>query len=642
MYHRSDVVLANDSNGKPSWGASYTVTVYPVGAIASANSSGTTATVDAGHSFQPGDKAAVWDGTTFTFVAEAVDSATKTTVVWSTATPSISSGDKLVNLGPDTASGSTANFDASPVVIFSDSDGSSAISNSRVTTDSTVGSYGYYYRGDGAAWEVVRDSNSAVQGVVTGFGGENRRNVADYGAALDGATVDTARVKSALLTADPVFVPAGSLLVSSSLTVYAGGVLSGVGLTSKIVFDQNGTPNAGIVNDTNAGDITIRDLYIDHDGNTAASTVSAIEITGGTGSNYLLENLHIIDAGRDGIRVVGASGTVTNARVRNCTVLTADRHGIEFASDVTSSSIVGCRVRDTNTVTAGAGIYAGSAASAENIVASDNIVEAFGDNGIRTIGVNCTISNNTVDGESVANAVDGIRLAGSQNSARGNVVRNCTESGIKAENGSDYVVADNVSTGNTQHGIIVRFSTAYPEYGSVANNVCGSNTMDGILVFGAKNLQLSGNVCRSNSDHGLRIEGGDVSASGKICDFINVSGNTFYSNGTSHNDILVTVTDSGSIGTVKISGNSCDGASSGNGGITIADAGTLVEITDNHSANHVTSDISIVAGPFIRHRGTGAPTLGAKNGSVWYRTDGAANEALYIRENAAWVEVGAA
>lgn len=171
MIHRQNNVLKTSSS-KPDFAASYTVLACPVGAVASAASSGSTGTVDAGHGIAAGDKVLIYDGTTATFVAEAVNAVTGTTVVWSSATPTISKGDLLVNLGPDTASGSTPAYDASPMVIFTDADGSDAITNSLVTTN-TQGKYGYYYRGDGRSWELIRDAGGGggwLAGAGAGLG----------------------------------------------------------------------------------------------------------------------------------------------------------------------------------------------------------------------------------------------------------------------------------------------------------------------------------------------------------------------------------------------------------------------------------------------------------------------------------------
>jgi len=56
MKLRSNNILKDNSatDLSPAWAGSYQVVALPVGAVASASSSGTTATVKAGHGYDPG------------------------------------------------------------------------------------------------------------------------------------------------------------------------------------------------------------------------------------------------------------------------------------------------------------------------------------------------------------------------------------------------------------------------------------------------------------------------------------------------------------------------------------------------------------------------------------------------------------
>jgi parallel beta-helix repeat (two copies) len=406
------------------------------------------------------------------------------------------------------------------------------------------------------------------------------------------------------------------------------------------VFTQSGA--LGIVNATNAGDITIRDLYIDHDGNTATSSVSAIQFSTGTGQNYLIDNVHIFDAGQDAIRIVGGSGIKTNVKVVNCTVDTTDRHGIEFSTDVSSGVIANNRLRNCNTVTVGAAIYAGSDSTANGITVTGNVVETTVDNGIRTIGADISITGNHITGA----GIDGIRIAGNRNAAVGNTVRACTEQGIKAENGTGFTITGNNVTNCLQDGIMVRYSTALPRNVSIAGNYVSGNTQNGIRIYGGSDITITGNTVPDNTQGGIVLEGPTVGGSRAVTRVV-VGNNNLYNNGASYDNITVKET-GGTIGYVTIAGNTCNGNSSTNGGINITVAApTRVDVVDNISFGHVTSDLSIPAGNvvYIRHTDFrspfAAPTMAAINGSMWFATTGAANQAAYIRENTAWVEVGA-
>jgi len=197
MKLRSNNILKDNSatDLSPAWAGSYQVVALPVGAVASASSSGTTATVKAGHGFAVGDKALIYSSGTGTFVAEALSSVTGTTLVWSSATPTIADGDLICNLGPDTASGATPNYDASPMKIFNRADVSDAISASTVTSDSQ-GDYEYWTEGDGANWELVLDASGTVVGVVPGWAGvTGRLNPCDFGCIGDNSTDNQPRMQ---------------------------------------------------------------------------------------------------------------------------------------------------------------------------------------------------------------------------------------------------------------------------------------------------------------------------------------------------------------------------------------------------------------------------------------------------------------
>lgn len=149
-----------DSTGTAQ--ASWTVTAYEAGAYVTSGVTGRTLTVRAGHGFASGDKFIVGtDETTY----RSVDSTTTTTVVIPAgeAVLTVVADDVLLNLGPD--GGTTSpDWDGSAVSIYDEPSGAaSALSNSRVTTDSD-GEFGYYYA-VGEVWEAHRDSSGTLQQV---------------------------------------------------------------------------------------------------------------------------------------------------------------------------------------------------------------------------------------------------------------------------------------------------------------------------------------------------------------------------------------------------------------------------------------------------------------------------------------------
>lgn len=157
-YRQNSVFNTSASYLQPASG--YSVTAYEVGAVASASTSTRTIQVYPGHGFAVNDKVLVNPGTTNRYSGTVrVVGVTSTTVVMQIAIGSISTGDVLFNLGPDNGS-STPNYNASPIAIYSDPDGTNTITNSTVSTASD-GEYEYWHKSP-KIWELVRNASGTV------------------------------------------------------------------------------------------------------------------------------------------------------------------------------------------------------------------------------------------------------------------------------------------------------------------------------------------------------------------------------------------------------------------------------------------------------------------------------------------------
>ena len=288
LVHRQTSVLKS-VGAVSGFAASYLVVATPVGARASASSSAATVTVDSGHSFVVGDKAVIFrpsSGSVVAALTASVQSATATSIVFSSGAYSVSTGDVLVNVGADSGTGSP-NYDASPMKIYSDPDGGTAISNSTLTTNS-VGQYEYWHKGDGMMWELVRSSTGDPLTVVEGHGGiPTRFNVCDFGAAADASTDDAARVRAAIVAAEgrsyggEIFFPAGEYIVGSELNITGASLsidgshhgsitLRGVGrsqskITAKSDFTAGNTLISynGASSSDNMKEVGVFDLWLD-------------------------------------------------------------------------------------------------------------------------------------------------------------------------------------------------------------------------------------------------------------------------------------------------------------------------------------------------------------------------------------------
>ena len=151
---REGRVFISPVAGKPEYGVGYYVTAYEVGAQVTAASSGTTATVAAGHGFAANDKLIVGTDTT---QYRTVISVTGTTLELNQII-SLASGYLLVNLAQDTGT-IAPNYDGAGLTIYSDMGYLSTATNNTVLTDS-FGRYIYWHKWIDR-WELVRNSLGA-------------------------------------------------------------------------------------------------------------------------------------------------------------------------------------------------------------------------------------------------------------------------------------------------------------------------------------------------------------------------------------------------------------------------------------------------------------------------------------------------
>lgn len=155
LAYRSNTILPNSSG--PTFGANWTVTAYEVGGQAASGSSGTSVALRAGHGFASSDKLLVESsGSINTATFRLIDSVSGDTLTLSTSL-SVSAGDRLINLGPDTGT-TSPNYDGSGITTYADMAGAgSAVTESRVTCNA-AGFYDYWSNNTGV-WELIRDSN---------------------------------------------------------------------------------------------------------------------------------------------------------------------------------------------------------------------------------------------------------------------------------------------------------------------------------------------------------------------------------------------------------------------------------------------------------------------------------------------------
>ena len=352
LTHRTNSIFYS-LNASPEFGAAYQVIACPVGARASAGSSGSTATVDKGHSFRANDKALIFrPGTAAVNVAltAAVSSVSATSIVWSPETYAIQAGDLLVNLGPDTGT-TTPNYDASPMGIYSDPDGGTIISAATVNCDAQ-GAYGFWHRADGRFWELILDSSAAVAGLVTGHAGvPGRYNVEDFGAkkGVESAT----RIQATIDAADEfseggIFLPASYICNATITTRLNNGGLEISGVNKSQPTGSGIVSNhAGAVLQIESEQIKLRDLYLDAND----LSVNALLLT--HARRATVDRITCANATAQGVYVnpdasAAAIPSCNKIRFRDCDFISNTGRGLEIANaeaaDINNGLLDSCRI----------------------------------------------------------------------------------------------------------------------------------------------------------------------------------------------------------------------------------------------------------------------------------------------------------
>jgi hypothetical protein len=513
MNYRENTLL--DSTGAPRTG--YTVTVYPVGAEASATSSDTTVPVYAGHSFRNSDKVLKNPGTDDTYGTVTTAAAQQLTMSGSF---SVADGDQLVNLGADTGSSSPA-YDASPVSIYSDPAATNAISNSRVTTDSS-GKYSYYTRGDGKCWELIRDASGTLVDVIAGWSSVGGRlNLADYACAIDNSTNDAAGLQAAVLAMETLgaelFHPGGTCVLGTQTALTGNANIVGAGMENS-VFKISAAVIGLYFDAASAKRATLRDFTVD--GNSTGQ-LSAGLIDFDDNYHFIMERVRIHSAGDgtddpDGVNgiAIGSSTSPSNTTgvIRDCEFHGCDKAPINWSSNGQAILIDGCKVYSNSGNGSCPGIQLNGA---ENARVVNN--EVYGNEGIGITATTGPADENNgrlvISGNIVYDNADSTTSV----SAGIFVGRGAAETGrINAIIANNQVYNNGDDGDPDGYGIYLN----NVDLGLVTGNQVFGNGNSGIFLDGdggaveGINLCVVGNMCWNNNQGGLSGANGGIALRG--------------------------------------------------------------------------------------------------------------------------------
>lgn len=162
-------------------------------------------------------------------------------------------------------------------------------------------------------------------------------SVKDFGAVGDGVADDTAAIQAAVNASTSVFIPVGTYMVSSTIsipnntTVYGAGfnsILKKTTETVDAIFDNTDKGGTG-------GNIILRDFKIDGSRTTTGFTPSKDAIYLSYALQCIIENLLVINCKNDGIIIeYGANNVIKNCIVSNCTKQGIYLSGTEYCTVV--------------------------------------------------------------------------------------------------------------------------------------------------------------------------------------------------------------------------------------------------------------------------------------------------------------------
>jgi parallel beta-helix repeat protein len=405
-------------------------------------------------------------------------------------------------------------------------------------------------------------------------------NVVIYEADPTGATDSTSAIQAALNAVPSgggvVYIPAGTYLVSASLTMASGTMLVGDGWASELFMAADANLEH-IADASDTSECCIRDLQIN--GNGTNQTGGGTSMVGGDSSvDLTVRNVWVHNSWGQGIYFGGAAGALIEGCYATANgVGSVNGFGFGLNDGAAYNRITGCYT--SGNLEGGYSVYGSSAANAAHdtvIVGCTayteseigfNIYNAYNctvsgcnavDCGTAGIQVEYEAANVTVTGCTVSSdgGVYGINIIPTGN---GCVVSGCTSTGsgtgINADNTTGVTITGNQCSGNVNTGIYLGHNSGVTNF-TVAGNTCNDNGQQGIITGSICGYgTISGNTCCGNtSDSGARAG----IALGGTTTYVAITGNTCCNQGYGIHE-----TSGSAVNYCVYTGNVCHGNGSG-------------------------------------------------------------------------------
>lgn len=283
-------------------------------------------------------------------------------------------------------------------------------------------------------------------------------SVKDFGATGDGVTDDTAAIQAAIdASAGGVFIPAGTYLISSYITLKSNLRLKGEGAVSTTLKCSGGITTAALVGLSGSAvtDCVIEGIAIDGNSSVTSGSLRGIQITNGT--RNIITDCKVEDIRDNGINIAGDTDSVIrNTYINSTGNGGGSGHGINVTPTSNGTSIVNNRIYDTGSF--GIRLEGASECLIESnyIVGKTNGAVAFADReGLEPIGITSTCTGvRIIDNHCELGGDNGISVSGGQAVVANNYVKSAWLHGI-ALYGPSPVCTGNTCVNNNQSVSVV-------------------------------------------------------------------------------------------------------------------------------------------------------------------------------------------
>lgn len=326
------------------------------------------------------------------------------------------------------------------------------------------------------------------------------RNVHDYNGNIQTA------INSLPASGGEVYIPAGSYIISSAITLNDNILLRGAGRSTILTLTNNASANTNVISVTSKNNIHIKDLCID--GNKANNiNANLYGIKYDIVNNGRIENCYLTNVKDVGIQIARSSGvTIFNNHIFD----NGSNAGILMQNGTVHSTITNNVLGRMGAPYGNAIFVDGTTAGVSDIIVANNQCFDYYDVGIEVGGTDQTNNNVIIANNVCTSGLCGILVRRTNNAiVKNNIIRNAFSSHGISVYGDSIEATNIVIEGNQVHmGSGPNIKCIDGNGGSdmlIANNVCISGGGVRIQASASNRIRVDNNIIKRSSTHGIVI-----------------------------------------------------------------------------------------------------------------------------------------